>query len=391
MVTHIKVTNQDISNLTATLEDLGLSAYEAKAYIALVRKGSLPIGELAYYAGIPRTKAYTTVKKLANKKLILILPSKPIRCQIVPMKDSFEQILSQEERRLRRLKRAILKLKRFSEELKFREGANEVTHTNLGGQAILAKLTQIIQGVRRYIHCIVDGWGFKLLQDAFNQFKDKFSTNIDFKILLSLSVDNVKNYFPSNVKLRISHHIFRQSVFISDDTQLLIVDGGRGTGLFIQSNELYSILEFELFEKYWRDSFPIKDVIPFLNTGDISDLINLVKNYRVYELFARSVLEVVKDGTIISEVGLKFIEKLKEEFRLKSSDECLESFLRFLISLPHKNSVLETQQYDGFELRNSPSIWAIGLLGLLKKNEEHSYDINLLEQDIIDNYQKLAT
>ncbi|MEM1525440.1 MAG: hypothetical protein QW618_04810, partial [Nitrososphaerales archaeon] len=120
------------------------------------------------------------------------------------------------------------------------------------------------------------------------------------------------------------------------------------------------------------------------------DLITLVKNYYVYELFARSVLEVVKDGTIISEVGLKFIEKLKEEFRLKFSDECLESLLRLLISLPYKNSVLETSQYDEFELRNSPSIWAIGLLGLLKKNEERSYEINLLEQDIVNNYQKLV-
>ena len=42
--------------LTVSLEEFGLSKYEAQAYVALIAKGTISAGELAYYSEIPRTK-----------------------------------------------------------------------------------------------------------------------------------------------------------------------------------------------------------------------------------------------------------------------------------------------------------------------------------------------
>ncbi|MCS7117099.1 MAG: helix-turn-helix domain-containing protein [Nitrososphaerota archaeon] len=392
------MTNQDISDVIATLEDFGLSTYEAKAYIALAKRGSLPIGELAYHAGIPRTKAYTTVRKLANKKLILILPGKPVYCQIVPMKDSFERIVSQEELRLKKLKKAILKLKRLNEELRLREGVDEATYTILKGRAISSKLAQIIQGVKKYIHCMVDGWGFKLLQDALNTSNKQLPTDIDFKILLSLSTCNIKNHFPPNVELRVSHYNFQKSIFVFDEGQVFIIDGGRGTGLFIQSSELYSTLEFEFFDRYWKDSFPMEDMIPLLGVNGVNELIALMKNYDVYDLFARSVMEVIKDESLLSEIWSKFVDKLKRELKIEITNESLESILKILIVLTHNtsNSKVHSDLKERFiqsnvGLKIAPSVWAFALLSLLNRGEDRSYGNEYLEQEITNEFQELAT
>ena len=58
--------------LTVSLEEFGLSKYEAQAYVALISKGTISASELSYYSEIPRTKVYPTLLKLENKKLVII-------------------------------------------------------------------------------------------------------------------------------------------------------------------------------------------------------------------------------------------------------------------------------------------------------------------------------
>jgi len=50
--------------LTVSLEEFGLSKYEAQAYVSLIAKGTISASELAYYSEIPRTKIYPTLLKL---------------------------------------------------------------------------------------------------------------------------------------------------------------------------------------------------------------------------------------------------------------------------------------------------------------------------------------
>jgi HTH-type transcriptional regulator, sugar sensing transcriptional regulator len=61
----------------ALLQTLGLSAYEAKAYDALVRLGSTTPFALAEEAGIPRTKIYDTIKRLEREHWITVEKGRP--------------------------------------------------------------------------------------------------------------------------------------------------------------------------------------------------------------------------------------------------------------------------------------------------------------------------
>ncbi len=57
--------------LTVSLEEFGLSKYDACAYVALISKGNISASELAYYADIPRTKVYPILLKLEKRSLSL--------------------------------------------------------------------------------------------------------------------------------------------------------------------------------------------------------------------------------------------------------------------------------------------------------------------------------
>ena len=70
------------SDLPSSLEEFGLSKYEARAYLTMIGKGSLAASDLAYYANLPRTKVYQTVKKLEKKRLAVI--SKQSRSFVAP-------------------------------------------------------------------------------------------------------------------------------------------------------------------------------------------------------------------------------------------------------------------------------------------------------------------
>jgi len=59
------------------LQLLGLTLYEAKAYLGLVRNGPLGGTELAFHSHVPRTKLYGTLRLLERKGLVRLTPSIP--------------------------------------------------------------------------------------------------------------------------------------------------------------------------------------------------------------------------------------------------------------------------------------------------------------------------
>jgi hypothetical protein len=54
-----------------TIENLGLSAYEAKAYVALLTESPLTGYKLSKVSGVPRSRIYETIEKLTAKGLVL--------------------------------------------------------------------------------------------------------------------------------------------------------------------------------------------------------------------------------------------------------------------------------------------------------------------------------
>lgn len=64
------------SEITA-LRRLGLTEYESRLYLALLRNGPIKAGQLSFFGQVPRTKTYGAIKELQRKGLVSITPGKP--------------------------------------------------------------------------------------------------------------------------------------------------------------------------------------------------------------------------------------------------------------------------------------------------------------------------
>jgi sugar-specific transcriptional regulator TrmB len=59
------------------LRHIGLTEYESRLYLVLVKMGPIKASELSFRAQIPRTKAYGAINELERKGLLRIIPGKP--------------------------------------------------------------------------------------------------------------------------------------------------------------------------------------------------------------------------------------------------------------------------------------------------------------------------
>lgn len=61
----------------SALRILGLTEYESRIYLVLVKTGPIKAGELSFFGQVPRTKTYGAIRELERKGLLRIIPGKP--------------------------------------------------------------------------------------------------------------------------------------------------------------------------------------------------------------------------------------------------------------------------------------------------------------------------
>lgn len=84
------------------LEELGLSSYEARVLLAVLRLGSANSAELAKVSGVPRTSAYQVLEELGDKRLVERVPGGRAAVWTSPGTDLvFDRLDAAQEARLR--------------------------------------------------------------------------------------------------------------------------------------------------------------------------------------------------------------------------------------------------------------------------------------------------
>ena len=92
------VTNMEKKEIVQAIENLGLSTYEAKAYFALLMESPLTGYKLSKISGVPRSRIYETIEKLAAKGLVL--SQEGDTTLLIPV--SLESFLEKKERESKR-------------------------------------------------------------------------------------------------------------------------------------------------------------------------------------------------------------------------------------------------------------------------------------------------
>jgi sugar-specific transcriptional regulator TrmB len=87
------------------LSRLGLTSYEARAYVALLRRDSSTAAETARLAGLPRQRVYDVLSSLVEKGLASTRPGKALKYSATAPEQALERLLGAHRQELSELER----------------------------------------------------------------------------------------------------------------------------------------------------------------------------------------------------------------------------------------------------------------------------------------------
>lgn len=89
----------------ADLEELGLTNYEARVYLALIRRDVFTAAEVAREAQVPRQRVYDVLEGLTRRQLAVLHPGKVAGYSAVAPEIAVDRLMEQQRRSLGRLER----------------------------------------------------------------------------------------------------------------------------------------------------------------------------------------------------------------------------------------------------------------------------------------------
>ena len=307
--------------LTVSLEEFGLSKYEAQAYVTLISKGTISASELAYYSDLPRTKVYPILLKLENKKLAIISKSKPIMCTAIAPEDAFDSIIHEQINKVNAMNTLVSKLKKASEESRKSQGSEEKRYFQISANNVLNQLKTMIDGSKNSIQIAVDQWGLGLLSDCKEQLLSVTRRNLDVKLIIPTSHIGSEAYrtIPDGIKIRASDIV--QNCFVFDETELLIVSNENGKAVNFSSTEILGSNQSKLFLNIWKSA---------IKTESLADMTKLEaqETYKIIKIINENGLSHILNIALVSKKAdtdmIKLLEKNGINLKSKSLDDVIE-------------------------------------------------------------------
>jgi sugar-specific transcriptional regulator TrmB len=296
------------TDLVGNLEDFGVSKYEARAYITLLEKGILGASEIAYYSNLPRTKIYTTLKKLEKKGLSIIIERKPLAASAVSPNEAFIEIISLHEKRLKNMKKIVQVLKKI-EGGKRICGIEEKKYIVLDPMFVEQKVYELIQYSKSSITAMADPWGLRVLLRCKEVLESAISRGVSIRLLIGshcLDNSNVQS-LPTGLEIRL--HQFSDSVIMIDSSKIISIDSTNGKAAIVRSVDTIGDGYIRLFEERWTQALKVRSLADF-----------------DHEMLLRALLLKKKAEDKLSEQILEHITgpKRDQQFPMCSSTICEE-------------------------------------------------------------------
>lgn len=198
-----------MADLVEKLKEIGFNSYEAKVYIALLKKYPATGYEVSKLANIPQSRTYDTLKVLEEKNVVVPTDTKPV--SYTPIKP--KQLLASYQKRMNS---TINYLEKHLPEVK--DNYTEPVITISGKLNIENKIREVIQNAKREIYLEIWSQDFKIFeQDLLNA----YNRNVEIRIV---GYDNFSSRFGM-----VFEHAFAKDIEMSL--------GGRMIAIAIDDNE----------------------------------------------------------------------------------------------------------------------------------------------------------
>lgn len=169
-----------MEDVIENLKELGFNSYEAKVYLALLKKYPATGYEVSQIADVPQSRAYDTLKALEKEKIVVSASSKPVT--YTPIKPA-----ELTKRYRRKLNSTLDYLDKTLPSVK--EDYNEPILSISGRVAIQEKVIEIIKNAEKEIYIEIWSQDFKFLEYYLMEAYDR---GVEVKIV---GYDNFKSNF----------------------------------------------------------------------------------------------------------------------------------------------------------------------------------------------------
>jgi len=308
-------------SITVSLEEFGLSRYEARAYVTMITKGTISASEVAYYAELPRTKVYPVLLKLEKKKLVIISKSKPIMCTAIAPEDAFDEIIHEQINKVNAMNSLVTNLKKVSEDTKKALGSEEKRYFHLNANNVLNQIRKMIEGSKTSIHIMADPGGLNLLAECKEQIKGVIRRNLDVKIITVPSQIGSEAFhvIPDGIKIRIAD--IGQNCFVFDKTELLIIDSDNGKGALFSSTDVLGNNQLSMFMHVWKHALKTESISDMTKSDaqEVYKVINLIENNGLGHILSSALVSKNKEIDL-----LMLLEKNGINIKSKSLEDIIE-------------------------------------------------------------------
>jgi sugar-specific transcriptional regulator TrmB len=252
----------------AALRRLGLTEYEARIYLAIIKMGPKKASEISFFGQVPRTKTYGSIRELERKGLLRIIPGKPELYAPTAPSETLLPLVSKLNREVKDSEDTVQSLAVLYESSKYTrryaipKDSSEFWRID-GRRDILRKLNEIMHDATKWINYSTSLWGLVRAYKAHSEvLEEAKSRGVAVRLLSPISSDNsaVAKEFSEIVELRQINKPFRAGSVSVDSGELVVIDSkpddlktDRGFDLAIwTTNKLIVEVHDELFERMWN-------------------------------------------------------------------------------------------------------------------------------------------
>jgi sugar-specific transcriptional regulator TrmB len=230
----------DRSDLLEQLKDIGLTSYEAKAYVALAGLGPSEPKRIASDARIPYPSAYTALKTLESKGWVEQVVKKPVTYRAKNPANVKAMVSS-------KLEDAFKELQKIYRSEPTEEA--ELVYTLRGRERVLNKVYEMLLGAKRSVMLVAPSMGFEDAKIT-ELLAELVGRGIEVRAICD---DEGVGLLPPGVEIRTGNHV-AFDLLVDDNVALIGLPDHSACG-WVDSPAVASHLK-EFLELLWNTSSP---------------------------------------------------------------------------------------------------------------------------------------
>lgn len=192
-----------MADIVEKLKEIGLNTYEAKTYIALLKKHPATGYEAAKIANIPQSRTYDTLKALEEKNIVIASNTKPVTYTPIKPKQLTDRVQKKINSTIKYLDKNLPNVK---------EDYNEPIVTITGKQNIQEKILDVIKNAKREIYIEIWSQDFKVFEQ---ELLNAYNRNVEIRIV---GYDNLNPRFGL-----VFEHAFARDIELSLGGRMIII------------------------------------------------------------------------------------------------------------------------------------------------------------------------